>query len=72
MLLTITLSSPSILFTNDDLPTFGFPITATFIISSSSSFSSLGGNSSYIASNTSPIPKAFVDDTGCGSPSPKL
>ena len=33
ILLTITLFSPSILFTKDDFPTFGFPITATFIIS---------------------------------------
>ena len=37
ILLTIALFSPNILFINDDFPTFGFPITATFITSSSSS-----------------------------------
>ena len=68
MLLTITLFSPRILFTKDDFPTLGFPITATFIISSSSSLSFFSGKASYIASRTSPIPRAFVDDTGYGSP----
>ena len=72
MLLTITLFSPNILFTKDDLPTFGFPIIATFITSSSLSFSSSGGSFSYIASSTSPIPIALVDETLYGSPSPKL
>ena len=43
ILLTITLFSPSILFTNEDFPTFGFPITATFIISSSFSSSCFSG-----------------------------
>ena len=32
ILLTITLFSPKILFTNEDFPTFGFPIIATFIV----------------------------------------
>ena len=32
ILLTIVLFSPRILFINDDFPTFGFPITATFIL----------------------------------------
>ncbi len=32
ILLTITLFSPRILFTREDFPTFGFPITATFTI----------------------------------------
>ena len=36
MSLTITLFSPNILFTNEDLPTFGLPIIATFIVNSSS------------------------------------
>ena len=56
----------------DDFPTFGFPITATFIISFSSSFSSFSGKCSYIASKTSPIPKAFVAEIAKGSPIPKL
>ena len=72
ILLTITLFSPRILFTNDDFPTLGFPIIATFIISASSSQLSSFGKYSYIASKTSPIPRAFVDDTGYGSPRPKL
>ena len=72
MLLTITLFSPRILFTNEDLPTFGFPIIATFIVKSSSSCCSSGGSFSYIASKTSPIPLAFAADTGYGSPKPKL
>ena len=43
ILLTISLSSPSILFIRDDFPTFGFPIRATFITSSSSAFSAPSG-----------------------------
>ena len=70
--LTITLFSPRILFTKEDLPTFGFPIMATLITSSFSSPSSFSGKCSYIASSTSPIPSAFVDDTGYGVPIPKL
>ena len=72
ILLTITLFSPKILFTNDDFPTFGLPIIATFIIVLSSSLLSFLGSSSYIASNTSPIPIAFTADTGYGFPSPRL
>jgi hypothetical protein len=68
ILLTITLFSPSILFIREDFPTFGFPIIATFIISDSSFTFSLFGKYSYIASKTSPIPNAFVDETGYGSP----
>ena len=70
--LTIVLFSPRILLINDDFPTFGFPITATLILSSSSSPSCCSGNLSYIASNTSPIPNAFAAETGYGSPTPKL
>ena len=70
--LTIVLFSPNILFTNDDLPTFGFPITATFIISSSSSSIVFSGKFSYISSNTSPIPIALLADIGYGSPNPRL
>ena len=54
------------------VPTFGFPITATFILPSSSSSSFFSGKFSYSASKTSPIPKAFAADTGYGSPIPKL
>ena len=69
ILLTITLFSPSILFIREDLPTFGFPIIATFVISSSFS-SSDSGSFLQTASNTSPIPNAFVDDIANGSPIP--
>ena len=72
ILLTIVLFSPKILFINDDFPTFGFPITATFILPSSSSSSLFSGKFSYSASKTSPIPNAFAADTGYGSPIPKL
>ena len=43
ILLTIFLFSPKILFINDDFPTLGFPITATFILSLSSSLSASFG-----------------------------
>ena len=46
ILLTITLFSPKILFTNDDFPTLGLPIIATFITVSSSSFKSFSGKCS--------------------------
>ena len=36
--LTMLLFSPIILLTNEDFPTFGFPINATLVISPSSSF----------------------------------
>ena len=72
ILLTITLFSPSILFTNEDFPTFGFPIIATFVIPVSSSLWSFSGKDSYIASNKSPIPFAFAADIAYGSPNPKL
>lgn len=45
---------------------------ATFIVSSSSSFSSSSGKLSYTASSISPIPIALVAESGCGSPNPKL
>ena len=70
--LTIILFSPRILFINDDFPTLGLPIRATFIASSSSSLSSFSGSASQILSKTSPIPIALTDETLCGSPSPKL
>ena len=72
MLLTITLFSPSILLTKEDFPTFGFPINATLTTVPSSSLLSDFGSKSNIASNTSPIPMAFLDETAYGSPSPKL
>ena len=70
--LTIVLFEPIILLINDDFPTLGFPITATFILPSSSSSALFSGKLSYIASSTSPIPNAFAADIGCGSPIPKL
>ena len=72
ILLTITLFSPSILFTNEDFPTFGFPIIATLVTPVSSSLGSFSGKDSYTASNKSPIPFAFAADIAYGSPSPKL
>ena len=42
--LTIILSSPKILFTKEDFPTFGFPIIATLIIFLSSSSSTCSGS----------------------------
>ena len=72
ILLTINLFSPRILLINEDLPTFGFPITATLIWRLSSSFSCFGGNLSYISSKTSPIPIAFTEETLNGSPNPRL
>ena len=71
-LLTINLFSPKILFIRDDFPTFGLPITATFISKESSSPSWASGKLSYIASNTSPMPIALTADTLYGSPSPRL
>ncbi len=54
MSLTIVRSSPTILLTSEDLPTFGRPITAIFNPSSSYSFSK-ESNSSTISSSKSPI-----------------
>ena len=72
ILLTINLFSPKILLIKEDFPTFGFPITATFISSDASSSSCFSGRLSYIASRTSPMPIALTEETLYGSPSPKL
>ena len=66
---TITLSSPTMAFTSDDLPTFGRPITAI-----RAAWSSPGASASATSSDTrssrSPVPSPWVADTGTGSPRP--
>ena len=69
---TITRLTPASLLISEDFPTFGFPITATFITSSSYSFWSFSGKWAYISSKTSPIPSALLADIGNGSPIPRL
>ena len=69
---TISLFSPISLLIKDDLPTLGFPIIATFVISSSSSSSLGSGKKETTSSRRSPIPNWLAEDIGCGSPIPKL
>ena len=54
ILLTIFLFEPIILFIKDDFPTFGLPINAIFILSSSFSSTCFSGKSFTISSNISP------------------
>ncbi|MNJ62745.1 hypothetical protein D3C77_585970 [compost metagenome] len=72
ILLTITRSSPRSALTSDDLPTFGRPISATRMTSSSYSSSSSSGRLSVIASSKSPTPVPWLPDTPMGSPNPRL
>ena len=65
---TITLSSPKILFVKDDLPTFGFPIKATFNKFSFSSKSLSSGKFFTISSRRSPMPRPCSADIDIGSP----
>ena len=67
---TITLLSSTRAFINEDLPTFGFPITETLISSVSSYL--LSGNDLTISSRTSPRLSIFTEEIGIGSPSPKV
>ena len=67
---TITRSSPSSLFTSDDLPAFGRPITASRTVVSATSVDS--GTRSAIASSRSPVPSPCAAETGIGSPRPSL
>ena len=53
---TITRSSPEIRFINEDLPTFGLPMIATLIESSSSVSSISSGKYFIISSSISPVP----------------
>ena len=69
---TITRSSPRILFTREDFPALGFPITATLMASSSSSSPSSGGKYWRQASSRSPVPCPWTAETAMGSPSPRL
>ena len=66
---TMTLFSPSILLTRDDLPTFGLPIMAIFM-ESSSSRPAPSGKLATISSRRSPRLSMLADEIGIGSPSP--
>ena len=69
---TIARFTPLILFTSDDLPTLGFPMIATLIISSSSSSSSHSGRYLSTSSSKSPVPCPCDAETATGSPKPRL
>ena len=69
--LTITRSWPEILFSSEDLPTFGRPMSARRTTSSSASSSS-SGSSSTTRSSRSPVPRPCAALTACGSPRPSL
>ena len=69
---TMTRSSPKILFTREDLPALGLPMTATLMASSSSSSSSSGGKYCTQASSRSPVPWPWTAETAMGSPRPRL
>jgi len=56
----------------EDFPALGFPITATFILSSSSSSAEGILKLSYNLSNKSPIPRAFTDEMHTTSSKPRL
>ena len=70
--LTITRSSPSIALTSEDFPTFGRPITAIRISSSSRVSSSFDGKFFTTASSKSPKFSALLAEMPIGSPKPKL
>ena len=69
---TIARFTPLILLTSDDLPTFGLPIMATLITSSSSSSSSFSGRYLRTSSSKSPVPWPCAAETATGSPKPRL
>ena len=64
--------SPATLFTREDLPTLGLPITATLTISPSGSSSCSSGRDSITLSSRSPVPWPWTEETITGSPSPRL
>ena len=66
--LTITRFSPKMQLISEDFPTFGFPMTATRMTSSSSSSPSSSGKYSKQASSRSPVPCPWMAETGIGSP----
>ena len=68
---TITRFSPRSLLMIDDLPAFGLPTTAIRGLSSSSCSTSCGKRA-VTSSNISPIPSLANEETGCGSPIPRL
>ena len=65
---TITLFSPTSLFMIDDFPTFGFPITAILVFSSSSFVPN--GKFDTSSSSKSPIPSIFAAEIAKTLPSP--
>ena len=67
---TMTRFSPRMRFMSDDLPTLGLPMTATFILSSSSSPSSRGGKWATHSSSRSPVPWPWTAERAMGSPRP--
>ena len=67
---TMTRFSPSTRLTSEDLPTFGLPMTATRMRSSSSSPSSSGGKFSMHASSISSVPWPWMAESAIGSPRP--
>ena len=69
---TIHLFSPVILFISDDLPTFGLPITATFITAFCPSSGISSGKFFKTSSSKSPVPWPCTEETIIGSPNPKL
>ncbi len=68
---TIARSSFKSAFSSDDLPTLGWPISASASCGSSSLEGSSGGNFSTIASSKSPVPSPWIAETGTGSPKPR-
>ena len=69
--LTITLSSPIILFVKEDFPALGFPTMAMCITSFSSSASSSSGKCFTTSSRRSPKPKPCEEEMEHNSPIPR-
>ena len=67
---TMTRFSPSMRFMSEDLPTFGLPMTATLMRSSSSPSPSSGGKCATQASSRSPVPWPCTAESAMGSPRP--
>ena len=62
--LTITRSAPKIWLTREDLPTFGRPTTASFMIGSGPSVRVATGSSAVTASMRSRMPRLWVQEVG--------
>ncbi len=71
--LTTTRSSPATLFSREDLPTFGRPMSAMRRGPPSAVpklCAGASGRASRTASSMSPVPRPCREETGCGSPRP--